>query len=92
GVIMLLFGALRLGKLVRMVPHPVMLGFVNGLAIVIAMSQLEHFRVETPAGPQWLQGGALAIMIGLTLATMLIVWLLPRVTKAIPPALAAILG
>ena len=92
GLIMLAFGALRLGKLVRMVPHPVMLGFVNGLAIVIALSQLEHFRTSTPSGPQWLQGTSLWIMIGLTLATMLVVWLLPRVTKAIPPALAAILG
>ncbi|WP_171940429.1 SulP family inorganic anion transporter [Herbaspirillum rubrisubalbicans] len=91
GLIMLAFGALRLGKLVRMVPHPVMLGFVNGLAIVIALSQLEHFRLHTDSGLHWLQGSALLIMIGLTLATMLIVWLLPRVTKAIPPALAAIL-
>ncbi|MCP1575657.1 MFS superfamily sulfate permease-like transporter [Herbaspirillum rubrisubalbicans] len=91
GLIMLAFGALRLGKLVRMVPHPVMLGFVNGLAIVIALSQLEHFRLHTDSGLHWLLGSALLIMIGLTLATMLIVWLLPRVTKAIPPALAAIL-
>ncbi|KAF1045582.1 MAG: Bicarbonate transporter BicA [Herbaspirillum frisingense] len=92
GLIMLAFGALRLGKLVRMVPHPVMLGFVNGLAIVIASAQLEHFRHDTPSGPQWLQGTPLAIMLGLTLLTMLVVWLLPRVTKAVPPALAAIVG
>lgn len=68
GLIMLAFGALRLGKLVRMVPHPVMLGFVNGLAIVIALSQLEHFRIATAAGTQWLQGSALWVMIALTLA------------------------
>lgn len=92
GLIMLAFGLLRLGKLVRMVPHPVMLGFVNGLAIVIATAQLEHFRVTTPSGPQWLQGTPLLVMLGLTGATILIVWLLPRVTRAIPPALAAILG
>ncbi|MBP0598544.1 SulP family inorganic anion transporter [Herbaspirillum sp. LeCh32-8] len=92
GLIMLLFGALRLGKLVRMVPHPVMLGFVNGLAIVIASAQLAHFRHDTPSGPQWLQGTSLAVMLGLTLLTMLITWFLPRVTKAVPPALAAILG
>ncbi|WDZ96448.1 SulP family inorganic anion transporter [Herbaspirillum sp. WKF16] len=92
GLIMLLFGALRLGKLVRMVPHPVMLGFVNGLAIVIALAQLEHFRHDTAAGPQWLRGAPLAIMLGLTLLTMLVTWLLPRVTKAVPPALAAIVG
>ncbi|EJM96063.1 SulP family inorganic anion transporter [Herbaspirillum sp. YR522] len=92
GLVMLLFGALRLGKLVRMVPHPVMLGFVNGLAIVIAWAQLEHFRHDSGAGPQWLQGTQLAIMIGLTLVTMLITWLLPRVTRALPPALVAIVG
>ncbi len=92
GLIMLAFGALRLGKLVRMVPHPVMLGFVNGLAIVIATAQLEHFRTNGPGGPQWLPETPLLVMVGLTLATMLVVWLLPRVTRAIPPALAAILG
>lgn len=92
GLIMMLFGALRLGKLVRMVPHPVMLGFVNGLAIVIALAQLEHFHHNTPSGPQWLQGMQLATMIGLTVLTMLVTWLLPRVTRAVPPALAAIAG
>ncbi len=93
GVLMLLFGALRLGKLVRMVPHPVMLGFVNGLAIVIAMAQLEHFKQVTPDGVHhWLQGAPLLVMAGLVIVTMLIVYLLPRVTKAIPPALAAIVG
>ncbi|WP_051516645.1 SulP family inorganic anion transporter [Herbaspirillum sp. RV1423] len=92
GLLMLLFGALRLGKLVRMVPHPVMLGFVNGLAIVIAMAQLEHFKQATPTGAHWLQGTPLLIMGALVGVTMLIVYLLPRVTKAIPPALAAIVG
>ncbi|MYM22338.1 sodium-independent anion transporter [Duganella sp. FT135W] len=88
GLIMLLFGVLRLGKLVSMVPHPVMLGFVNGLAIVIAWSQLQHFKVDG----QWLQGSALAWMAGLVLLTMMVVYWLPRVTKALPPALVAILG
>ncbi|MGI4982501.1 MAG: SulP family inorganic anion transporter, partial [Janthinobacterium lividum] len=92
GLLMILFGALRLGKLIRMVPHPVMLGFVNGLAIVIAMAQLEHFKERTPRGMQWLHGGALWLMIGLVAATMLIVHLLPRVTRAAPPALVAIVG
>lgn len=50
GLIMMLFGALRLGKLIAMVPHPVMLGFVNGLAIIIALAQLEHFKHQTPQG------------------------------------------
>jgi SulP family sulfate permease len=88
GLIMILFGVLRLGKLVRMVPYSVMLGFVNGLAIVIAMAQLEHFKV----GDAWLTGKPLYLMIGLVALTMAIVYLLPRLTKAIPPALIAILG
>jgi sulfate permease, SulP family len=88
GLLMLLFGALRLGKLIRMVPHPVMLGFVNGLAIIIAMAQLEHFR----EGQNWLQGAPLALMLGLVALTMAIVYLLPRLTRSVPPALVAILG
>ncbi|MDX5372003.1 MAG: SulP family inorganic anion transporter [Pseudomonadaceae bacterium] len=88
GLLMILFGVLRLGKLVRMVPHPVMLGFVNGLAIVIALSQLEHFH----AGEGWLQGGPLYWMLGLVALTMAVVYLLPKLTRAVPPALVAILG
>ncbi|MCY1504953.1 Bicarbonate transporter BicA [compost metagenome] len=88
GVIMLAFGLLRLGKLVRMVPYPVMLGFVNGLAIVIALAQLEHFK----AGETWLSGTPLALMLGLVALTMGIVYLMPRLTRAVPPALVAILG
>eukprot|EP01030_Chromulinospumella_sphaerica_P008434 gene8434-8256_t len=88
GLIMSTFGLLRLGKLVRMVPHPVMLGFVNGLAIVIALAQLEHFK----SGETWLSGAPLYYMIGLVAVTMAVVYVLPRLTRAIPPALAAILG
>ena len=88
GVIMALFGLLKLGKLVRMVPHPVMLGFVNGLAIVIAMAQLEHFKRDGA----WLAGAPLQWMIGLVALTMVIVYLLPRLTRVVPPALVAILG
>jgi len=88
GLLMMLFATLRLGKLVRMVPHPVMLGFVNGLAIVIAMSQLEHFKAEGA----WLQGEPLLWMAGLVALTMVVVYGLPRLTKAVPPALVAILG
>lgn len=88
GLVMILFGVLRLGKLVRLVPYPVMLGFVNGLAIVIALAQLEHFR----EGGVWLKGPALLVMIGLVALTMLVVYVLPRLTRAIPPALIAILG
>jgi SulP family sulfate permease len=88
GALMVLFGALRLGKLIRMVPHPVMLGFVNGLAIVIAMAQLEHFK----QGEHWLQGTALWVMLGLVALTMAIVYVLPRLTRAVPPALVAIVS
>jgi len=92
GMIMALFGILRLGKLIRMVPHPVMLGFVNGLAIVIAMAQLEHFRQPAAQGHGWLQGTPLLVMAGLVALTMAIVYVLPRLTRAVPPALVAILG
>ncbi|UXJ53982.1 SulP family inorganic anion transporter [Pseudomonas citronellolis] len=88
GLAMIAFGLLRLGKLVRMVPHPVMLGFVNGLAIVIALAQLEHFK----AGGAWLDGAPLYLMLGLVALTMAIVYLLPKLTRAVPPALVAILG
>ncbi|MBC3958142.1 SulP family inorganic anion transporter [Pseudomonas triticifolii] len=88
GLLMILFGLLRLGKLVRLVPYPVMLGFVNGLAIVIAMAQLEHFKV----GEAWLSGTPLYVMLGLVALTMAVVYVLPRVTRAVPPALVAILG
>ncbi|MDQ7985328.1 SulP family inorganic anion transporter [Pseudomonas sp. G34] len=88
GLIMMAFGLLRLGKLVRMVPHPVMLGFVNGLAIVIATAQLEHFQRDG----RWIEGNELYLMLGLVALTMAIVYCLPRLTKVIPPALAAILG
>lgn len=88
GLVMVAFGLLRLGKLVRMVPHPVMLGFVNGLAIVIALAQLEHFK----SGEHWLSGRPLYLMGGLVALTMAIVYLLPRLTRAVPPALVAILG
>ena len=88
GLIMLAFGLLKLGKLVRMVPHPVMLGFVNGLAIIIALAQLEHFK----SGDVWLSGTPLYLMAGLVAVTMAIVYVLPRLTRAVPPALVAILG
>ncbi|MGE7994384.1 SulP family inorganic anion transporter [Pseudomonas sp. NPDC089554] len=88
GMLMILFGVLRLGKLVRLVPYPVMLGFVNGLAIVIALAQLEHFK----EGEHWLAGAALYLMVGLVALTMLVVYVLPKLARAVPPALVAILG
>ena len=97
GVIQLGAGALKLGRFIRLVPHPVMIGFVNGLAIVIFLGQLGFFKkstgIDSAGSPinSWLQGPELWLMIGLVVATMLIIHFLPRVTKALPSALAAIL-
>ncbi len=92
GVIQMLAGVLRLGKLIRLVPHPVMFGFVNGLAIVIFISQLDQFKLKDSNGIlQWLEGIPLLIMIGLVTFTMLIIWGLPKLTKVIPASLVAIL-
>ena len=88
GVIQILAGVLRLGKFIRLVPHPVMFGFVNGLAIIIFLSQLDQFK--TPGG-DWLTGTPLWIMLGFVLLTMAIITLLPRLTRAIPASLVAIL-
>jgi SulP family sulfate permease len=92
GLLQLLFAAFRLGKFIRMVPHPVMLGFVNGLAIVIFMAQFGHFKTSGADGAlHWMSGNALYLMLGLTLLTMAIIFLLPKLTSAIPSSLAAIL-
>ena len=88
GVLQVLFGLLRLGKFIRMVPHPVMLGFVNGLAIVIFLAQMSHFRV--PGSQAWLSGAPLGTMLALVALTMAIMHFLPRFTRAIPSGLAAI--
>ena len=91
GVIQILVGVLRLGKFIRMVPHPVMLGFVNGLAIVIFLAQLNSFKIQDSAGQmQWMQGSSLWIMLGLVVMTMAIIHYLPRLTRAVPSSLAAI--
>jgi SulP family sulfate permease len=92
GLIQMLAGVLKLGKFIRMVPHPVMLGFVNGLAIVIFIAQLQHFQVTGPDGvKEWMSGGALMIFAGLILLTMLIIHFLPKLTGAFPAPLAAII-
>ncbi|MCP3665167.1 MAG: SulP family inorganic anion transporter [Gammaproteobacteria bacterium] len=92
GLIQILVGVLRLGKFIRMVPHPVMLGFVNGLAIVIFLAQLNSFKVEDTSGStQWLQGIPFWIMLGLVVLTMAIIHYLPKLTRAIPSSLAAII-
>ena len=93
GIIQMIAGFLKLGKFIRLVPQPVMYGFVNGLAIVIFMSQLDQFKTKLPNGDYtWLQGTQLYIMLGLVLLTMLIIWGLPKLTKAVPSSLVAILS
>ncbi len=93
GLIQLCIGLARLGKLIRMVPHSVVLGFVNGLAIVIGLAQIGSFKTfdVSTGGLAFLQGPALWTMLGLVLFTMAIIWLLPKLTRAIPASLAAIL-
>ena len=92
GILQIIFAAARLGKLIRLVPFPVMLGFVNGLAIVIFLAQFGHFKSTDAAGiSQWMQGPALLTMFGLIAATMVIIYLLPKLTKAFPATLAGIL-
>ncbi len=92
GLIQMIIGLLRLGKLVRMLPQSVMLGFVNGLAIVIFISQLHQFKIlGTDGSLHWLTGAPLLIMLALVVLTMAIVYFLPKLTKAIPSSLAAIL-
>ena len=88
GILQLLFAAARLGKFIRMVPYPVMLGFVNGLAMVIFIAQFGHFKVDG----QWMKGAPLYTMLGLAALTMAIIYLFPRVTKAVPATLVGILA
>ncbi|MEL6662836.1 MAG: SulP family inorganic anion transporter [Pseudomonadota bacterium] len=99
GLLQVAAGVFRLGKFIRLVPHPVMLGFVNGLAIVIGLAQLGQFQVPGTATPdghsflpngEWLAGLDLALMLGLTALTMVIIWGFPKLTKAVPAPLAGI--
>ncbi len=89
GIIQIVFGFLRLGKFIRLVPHSVMFGFVNGLAIIIFMAQFPNFYQK--GGKELLENTQLFTMIGLVLLTMLIIWGLPKITKAFPSSLAAII-
>ena len=92
GVLQMLAGILKLGKFIRLVPHPVMFGFVNGLAIVIFLAQLDQFKIIDGAGIlSWMTGIQLYTMLGLVLLTMLIIWGLPKITKVVPASLMAIL-
>lgn len=88
GILQMSVGFLKLGKLMRLVPHPVIFGFVNGLAIIIFSSQLIQFQ---DAEGNWLQGSSLYILLALVLLTMIIIWGLPKLSKAIPASLVAIL-
>ncbi|UWR23427.1 SulP family inorganic anion transporter [Sulfitobacter sp. S190] len=98
GLIQVFAGVMQWGKFIRLVPHPVMLGFVNGLAIVIFLAQLGQFKVPGSmessghgmSGGEWLSGGPLYLMLLLVAATMAIIWVTPRITKAIPAPLAGI--
>ena len=104
GVLQILAGVFKLGKFIRIVPHPVMLGFVNGLAIVIFLAQLGQFGVNGEQGwlsgtslegtvidVAWIEGAKLYVMLGLIFLTMVIIHFLPKITKAIPSSLAAII-
>ncbi|MGR3468879.1 MAG: SulP family inorganic anion transporter [Shimia sp.] len=98
GAIQIFVGVMRWGKFIRLVPHPVMLGFVNGLAIVIFLAQLTQFKVPGTmentghgmGGGVWMSGAPLMWMLALVALTMAIIWVMPRITKAFPAPLAAI--
>lgn len=91
GIIQILVGILKLGKFIRLVPQPVMFGFVNGLAIVIFMSQLEQFKTSINGQTEWLSGTPFWIMAGLVALTIAIVLIVPKITKIIPSSLVAIM-
>jgi sulfate permease, SulP family len=91
GVIQLMAGIFRLGKFVRLIPHPVMLGFVNGLAIVIFLAQLGQFKNGAGADATWMSGTHLWVMLALVALTMAICYFLPKLTKAVPASLVAII-
>ncbi|SDN47332.1 sulfate permease, SulP family [Lutimaribacter pacificus] len=98
GILQIVAGVMQWGKFIRLVPHPVMLGFVNGLAIVIFLAQLGQFKVpgtteatgHGPGGGEWLSGMQLYTMLGLVALTMAIIWVMPRLTRVVPAPLAGI--
>ena len=98
GILQVFAGAMHWGKFIRLVPHPVMLGFVNGLAIVIFLAQMTQFKVpgsvestgHGTTGGEWLTGMPLYLMLGLVVLTMFIIWVMPKITKIIPAPLAGI--
>jgi len=98
GILQIIAGVMHWGKFIRLVPHPVMLGFVNGLAIVIFLAQMGQFKVPGSmvnnghgmSGGDWLPAGEMTLMLGLVALTMGIIWIMPRITKVIPAPLAGI--
>ncbi|MCU7612911.1 SulP family inorganic anion transporter [Chryseobacterium sp. GMJ5] len=91
GIFQVLVGVFRLGKFVRLIPQPVMFGFLNGLAVIIFMAQVEQFKfVDANGMVNWLQGTALYVMLGLTAFTIAIVYFFPKMTKVVPASLIAI--
>ncbi|MEP3275281.1 MAG: SulP family inorganic anion transporter [Stappiaceae bacterium] len=93
GILQIFFGVMRWGKFIRMVPAPVMLGFVNGLAIVIFLAQLGQFKIADASGSQhWMTGMQLYLMLGFVVLTMLIIWVVPKITTAVPAPLVAIVA
>ena len=92
GLLQISAGVLKLGKFIRIVPYPVMLGFVNGLAIVIFLAQLQHFQINFPgANAQWMSGSALWVFLALIALTIFIIQYLPKLTSKFPASLAAII-
>lgn len=91
GIFQILVGLFKLGKFIRLVPQPVMYGFVNGLAVIIFMSQLEQFKAVVNGESTWLQGESLYIMLGLVALTIAIVIVFPKITKIVPASLVAII-
>ena len=91
GVLQILVGVFKLGKFIRLVPQPVMFGFVNGLAVIIFMSQLDQFKTVVNGQQIWLTGSPMYIMLGLVALTIGIVVLTPKFTKTVPASLVAIM-
>jgi SulP family sulfate permease len=91
GVFQIMVGLFKLGKFIRLVPQSVMYGFVNGLAVIIFMAQIEQFKVTNGTQTSWLVGTPLLIMLGLVLLTIGIVFVFPKISKAVPPSLVAII-
>jgi SulP family sulfate permease len=91
GIVQILVGVFKFGKFIRLVPQPVMYGFVNGLAVIIFMAQFEQFKTSVNGESTWLAGSALYIMAGLVALTIAIVLFFPKITKAVPPSLVAII-